>query len=246
MDFSKPDAVQPYFYKDEKHAEYVCSWCGLVLERSIIKTLTPSENRQKPDNSDYKYKSKKWGAGDPIYNQLYGQRELEKIDKLLEAWNWKRDIVTDEKSYIQRSEKDKQDKWNITTLPNVTLQYCTSGESFYGHPIIRMDPEHPKKKEFYCQICAKAHEGEPYADKHCWHYIKIKDIRQRGYNEQAILTAIAANPGKSISDIAKFCQANFKGGNFSYGNVYNKIMDYLSRGKVCVFEGGHKNNKVVY
>ena len=96
------------------------------------------------------------------------------------------------------------------------------------------------KKEFYCQICANAHKGEPYADKHCWHYIKIKDTRQRGYCEQAVLTAIAANTGKSKRNIAEYCRTYFRGGSFSDGNVSDIIEDYRRRGMINLVGGGYK------
>jgi len=94
-------------------------------------------------------------------------------------------------------------------------------------------------------VCWKANAGQPYRNRKSWHHIKKKDTKQRGYNEQAVLTAITAKRGRSISDIAEFCRANFKDGKFSYGNVHKIIKQYETRGMVAVVDGGYKNNKVV-
>lgn len=235
-EIAQPDFDRAYVYKDD-HGDLVCSKCGLILEdKTLIETHQPNENWQKPSNSDFASDYEKFGAYAPIYDGFYYKSKLEASDL-------ENDTVIDEESYSKRSRKDYA---TIERLRDIALQYCpVTGKSFYGHPLIRTDPNHPRKKEFYCQICRKAHAGEPYADKKCWHYIKLGDTRQLGYSKQAVLTAIAANTGKSKRNIAEYCRTYFKGDNFSDGNVSDIIEDYGRRGMINLVGGGYKNNKVV-
>jgi hypothetical protein len=170
--------------------------------------------------------------------------------------------VTDAQSYLsaarRRSDAGSTMTATITRLPNVTLQQCTkTGKSFYARPLIRTDPKNPSKKEFFCVICLKANRGKPYRNRLSWHYIPTS---RRGYEEQAVLTAIAANPGANLSRIAEYCQTRFLAGetykkgnstrykkfNFTNSNVNDIIYGYRARGMIFIGYSGYKNGKNVY
>ena len=135
---------------------------------------------------------------------------------------------------------------NMKIMKDVTLHSCTkTGLSFFARPLIRTDPV-TGKKEFFCLICSKDNEGDPHGAKKSWHYIKKNNYKLPGYTEQAILTAIRANPEKTKSDITKYCVDNFKVyGKYSYGNVNHIIELYKDRGMIQIVDGNYKNSKIV-
>lgn len=244
-----PGYDRAYIYRDY-HGDLICSHCDIILEyNSLIKTRRLPENLQKPDNSDHR--GNDGGERGRTYDPLYGMAYIKKLQDL-EPLITKMDPDKDRDKIV-----DSRGMKKITSKPNMeigkypTLNYCTKkgetwGQSWYGRALVRTDPNHPKTKHLFCLICWKANEGKPYRNSKSWHHIRKKQTKQNGYNEQAVLTAIAADPGKSKSDIANYCQTHFVDGKFSIGNVSDIIEYYRGRGMVYIEDVGYKNTKRVY
>jgi len=240
-EIAKPDFDRAYIYKDY-HGDLICSKCGLIFDH--LNAFIPSENHQGPDNSDHRGNNggESGDTRDPIYS-IFNIKRLDKLESKVRKMmpDKDRDKIVDSKTM-----KITTTRFNMEIGKDVTKNYCReTGTYWFGRALIRTDLHHPETKHIFCLVCWKANAGQPYRNRKSWHHIKKKDTKQRGYNEQAVLTAITAKRGRSISDIAEFCWANFKDGKFSYGNVHKIIKQYETRGMVAVVDGGYKNNKVV-
>jgi len=227
------------FFRDIKHADCICPECGTIFD-GILKTFNELEDTQHPSTSDSS------GEDEEFYDPMFN---IHRIIKLPEAEEKLKKTHLDECMDCIVGYHDDI----VAGLPTikinhcVTLNYCRkTGESWFGRTLIRTDPRNPRKKEFFCIICYNANKNQPYRNKISWHYIQIKKTKRAGYNEQAVLTAVTANPGRSINDIVNYCRAYFVNGNFSYGNVYNIIKQYTKRGKIRLVKGGIKNKTEVY
>jgi len=251
-----------YYFEDERSKRPVPNpfrmWC--VLRAWYPATTKADYYQNKADYKEFAF-NKGWGdepLPDYKYSKTGDQLETEDsystYDRVIAAM-YSEDDPHKDKTKTNRLDSGTDSNAGYTKIPtnpnmrimkDVTLHCCTkTGLSFFARPLIRTDPA-TGRKEFFCLICWKDNVNNPYRSRKSWHYLKKSNYKILGYTEQAVLTAIWANPDKSKSQITKFCQYNFKVyGKYSYGNVNHIIDFYKDRGMIKIVDGNYKNSKIV-
>jgi len=119
---------------------------------------------------------------------------------------------------------------------SVESLYCPDSHAdFYARPLTYTNP-HNGERSYFCSICKKKGRKNP------WHRC-ILGHKERGHDEQAVLTAIAAvGDGHSVYEIAKYC-TEFEG-NWDKRKVL-RICDKLSNLGKIKYEISTRNNRQV-
>lgn len=126
---------------------------------------------------------------------------------------------------------------NVYRGDNVEDFCCrVTGQPFMARPLIYCNP-HNGSEYFFCIICEKAGRKDP------WHPYIVGN-KERGYDEQNMLTAIKAlGDGHSVYEIAKYCGEEFKG-DWDRRKVL-RICDKLSKMGKVRYETETRNNRQV-